>query len=248
VFHEFPESVIGPILAHRLHKNFTKENAMKKWLSLVMLSGLALAGDEKERETDRRLDEAATAFNEIASAPDKGIPDDLLRKARCIAIVPGVKKGAFVVGGQYGKGFISCRQGEGGRWSAPGAVRLEGGSVGFQIGGSETDVIMLVMNEHGANRLVSSQFTLGAEGEVAAGPVGRTASAETDAKLTAEILSWSRARGVFAGVALKGATLRQDLDANRNLYGKQLENREIVLGRAVAPPPAAQRLLSALER
>jgi SH3 domain-containing YSC84-like protein 1 len=220
---------------------------MKKLFSLVMLSGLVIASDEKGREqTDRRLDEAATAFTEIASAPDKGIPEDLLRKARCIAIVPGVKKGAFVVGGQYGKGFISCRSG--GHWSAPGAVRLEGGSVGFQIGGSETDVIMLVMNEHGANRLVSSQFTLGGEGEVAAGPVGRTASAETDAKLTAEILSWSRARGVFAGISLKGATLRQDLDDNNSLYGRRLENREIVLGGAIAPPPAAQKLLSALER
>src|SRR5215831_7690627 len=137
------------------------------------------------------------------SEPDKGIPQDLLEKAHCVVIVPGLKKGAFIVGGKYGKGYLSCRKRSGAGWSAPGTVRIEGGSIGFQIGGSETDVIMLVMNERGADRLLSSKFTLGGAGEVAAGPVGRPATAETDAYMRAEILSWSRDRGIFAGVSLQ---------------------------------------------
>ena len=220
---------------------------MKRIVCLMALPGLMMAADQKAKEeTARRLDESATVFTEIMSSPDKGIPQDLLDKAHCVVIVPGVKKGAFIVGAQYGKGFLSCRSKANGAWSAPGGVRVEGGSVGFQIGGSEADVVMLVMNDHGADRLLSSQFTLGAEGEVAAGPVGRTATAETDAKLTAEILSWSRTRGVFAGVALKGATLRQDLDDNESLYGKRLENREIVEHQT--PPPAANKLVSVLNQ
>ena len=153
----------------------------------------------------------------------------------------------FVVGAQYGKGFVSCRESGGKGWSAPGAVRVEGGSFGLQIGGSETDVVMLVMNDRGAAKLLSSQFTLGGEGEVAAGPVGRTASADTDAKMTAEILSWSRAHGVFAGISLQGATLRQDMDDNEALYHKRIENRDIVKGE-VAPPPSAGRLISVLTK
>ena len=187
-----------------------------------------------------RLNEAATVFTEIMDAPDKGIPQELLETAHCIVIVPGLKKGAFIVGAKYGKGFISCREKARRNWSAPAAV-------GFQIGGSETDVILLVMNERGADRLLSSQFTLGGEGDVAAGPVGRSATAQTDAKFTAEILSWSRARGVFAGISLQGATLRQDLDVNKALYGKKLENREIV-DKSIRPPRGAQRLLSLLNR
>jgi len=195
----------------------------------------------------RRLNEAAVVFSEIMTSPDKGIPQDLLEKAQCIVVVPGLKKGAFIVGAKYGKGFVSCRGPHHTGWSAPGAIRVEGGSVGFQIGGSETDVVLLVMNQHGANRLLGDQFTLGGEGEVAAGPVGRNAAAQTDAKLTAEILSWSRTRGVFAGVSLQGATLRQDLEENAALYGRKLTNREIVESQ-VAPPPAASRLLSLLNR
>src|SRR5579871_6458055 len=172
-----------------------------------------------------RMKDATAVFSEIMATPDKGIPQDLLEKAHCIVIVPGLKKGAFIVGGKYGKGYLSCRNKSGAGWSAPGTVRIEGGSVGFQIGGSETDVIMLVMNARGADRLLSSKFTLGAEGEVAAGPVGRSATAQTDAYMRAEILSWSRSRGVFAGIALQGATMRQDLDDNAALYGKKLENR-----------------------
>jgi lipid-binding SYLF domain-containing protein len=195
----------------------------------------------------RRLNEAAVVFSEIMTSPDKGIPAELLEKAQCIVVVPGLKKGAFIVGAKYGKGFVSCRSGHHAGWSAPGAVRIEGGSVGFQIGGSETDVVLLVMNQQGANRLLGDQFTLGGEGEVAAGPVGRDATAQTDAKMTAEILSWSRTRGVFAGVSLQGATMRQDLEENAILYGRKLGNREIVESH-IAPPEAASRLLSLLNR
>ena len=200
-----------------------------------------------DSEPVKRLEEAAAVFSEIMATPDKAIPQDLLEKAHCIVIVPGVKKGAFIVGGKYGKGYLSCRNKSGVNWSAPATVRMEGGSVGFQIGGSETDVIMLVMNERGADRLLSSKFTLGGEGQVAAGPVGRTATAETDAYMRAEILSWSRSRGVFAGISLQGATLRQDVDDNATLYGKKLENREIVT-KGVAPPDAAAKLLELLNK
>ncbi len=194
-----------------------------------------------------RLDDANTVFSEIMSAPDRGIPRDLLDKAHCAVIVPGLKKGAFVFGAEYGKGFVTCRRKNGKGWSAPASVRMEGGSFGFQIGGSETDVVLLVMNDRGARRMLESQFTLGADGEVAAGPVGRQSTAQTDAKFTAEILSWSRSRGVFAGIALKGATLRQDIDDNETLYGTRLENRAIVAG-AARPTAAGRRLISSLER
>jgi lipid-binding SYLF domain-containing protein len=201
-----------------------------------------------QKEEVQRLTEAATVFSVVMDAPDKGIPQDLLADAHCIVIVPGLKKGAFIVGGKYGKGYLSCRQESAPHnWSAPGAIVVEGGSVGFQIGGSETDVVLLVMNKRGADRLLSSQFTLGGEGEVAAGPVGRHATAQTDAKFTAEILSWSRTRGIFAGVSLQGATLRQDEDVNKNLYGRKLENREIVQ-KSVAPPAGATQLLTLLNR
>ena len=201
----------------------------------------------QEPEPVKRLDEAAAVFAEVMATPDKGIPQDLLEKAHCIVVVPGLKKGAFIVGGKYGKGYLSCRNKGGEGWSAPGTVRIEGGSVGFQIGGSETDVIMLVMNERGADRLLSSKFTPGGEGEVAAGPVGRSATAQTDAYMRAEILSWSRSRGVFAGISLQGATLRQGLDGNAVLYGKKLENREIVTQR-IKPPRSALKLLSLLNK
>jgi lipid-binding SYLF domain-containing protein len=193
----------------------------------------------------QRLEESAAVLSEIMATPDKGIPHDLLDRAHCVVVVPGMKKGAFVVGAQYGKGFLTCRASAGG-WSAPAAIKVEGGSVGLQIGGSETDVVMLVMNERAVNKLLSSKFTLGAEGEVAAGPVGRTSSAETDAKMTAEILSWSRSKGLFAGISLKGATLRPDSDENEELYGRKIENREIVM--STKPPAAASRLESVLNQ
>ncbi len=208
---------------------------MRSFFVLLALTPLLA----KEPEPVKRLEESATVFSEIMATPDKGIPQDLLAKAHCIVIVPGLKKGAFIVGGKYGKGYLSCRKKSGVGWSAPGTVRIEGGSVGFQIGGSETDVILLVMNERGADRLLSSKFTLGGEGEVAAGPVGRSATAQTDAYMRAEILSWSRSRGVFAGIS--------HLDDNAVLYGKKLENREVVTQR-IKPPRSALKLLSLLNK
>jgi lipid-binding SYLF domain-containing protein len=199
----------------------------------------------KDSDSVKRLNEEAVVFSEVMATPDKGIPEDLLANARCIVIVPSLKTAAFVVGAKYGKGFVSCRH-DGG-WSAPGAVRVEGGSVGFQIGGSMTDVIMLVMNEGGENKLLSDKFTLGGEASAAAGPVGRTATAQTDLQMHAEILSWSRSQGLFAGVALEGATLRQDLDDNAKIYGNKLSNREI-LTTAVATPRSAARLIAELNQ
>src|SRR5947209_5542408 len=201
----------------------------------------------KNNDAGKRLDEAAAVFSEVMGTPDKGIPQEMLENAHCIVIVPSVKTAAFLVGAKYGKGYVSCRNKGGEGWSAPGTVRIEGGSVGFQIGGSETDLIMLVMNERGADKLLSSKFTLGAEGSVAAGPVGRTATAQTDAQMHAEILSWSRSQGLFAGLALEGATLRQDRDDNVKLYGRRLENREIVTS-GMAAPESAARLLSELNK
>jgi lipid-binding SYLF domain-containing protein len=199
-----------------------------------------------DNEPAKRLDEAAAVFSEIMSAPDKGIPRELLADAHCIVIVPGLKTVAFGVGGEYGKGYLSCRNKSSG-WSAPATVRIEGGSVGFQIGGSTTDLIMLVMSERGADKLLASKFTLGAEGSAAAGPVGRSVKAQTDAQMHADILSWSRSQGLFAGLAIEGATLRQDLDDNKVLYGKPLENRAIVTsgGRT---PTAAAKLIALLNR
>jgi SH3 domain-containing YSC84-like protein 1 len=201
----------------------------------------------KDREPAKRLDAAAVVFSEVMSAPDKGIPQEMLEHAHCIVIVPDLKTAAFVFGGKYGKGYLSCRSKVGPGWSAPATVRIEGGSVGFQIGGSSTDLIMLVMNERGADKLLSSKFTLGAEGSVAAGPVGRTATAQTDAQMHADILSWSRSQGLFVGLALEGATLRQDLDDNNTIYGRRLENREIVTKKRRMPPEAL-KLVTLLNR
>src|SRR3954469_6170730 len=210
-------------------------------MRIVLLATLALAPlMAKDSTPVKRLNEAAGVFSEVMATPDKGIPEDMLAHAHCIVIVPGLKTAAFVVGGKYGKGYVSCRSKSGTGWSAPGTVRIEGGSVGFQIGGSPTGLIMLVMNERGADKLLSSKFTLGAEGSVAAGPVGRTATAQTDLQMHAEILSWSRSQGLFAGLALEGATLRQDLDDNATLYGKKLENREIVTTSVRTPKSAAK--------
>jgi lipid-binding SYLF domain-containing protein len=215
-------------------------------LAVFLAAALAplLARDD---EPTKRLNEAAEVLSEVMAAPDSGIPQDLLEKAHCIVIVPGLKTGAFVFGGKYGKGYLSCRNKTRHGWSAPGTVRIEGGSFGLQIGGSETDVILLVMSQSGADKLLSSKFTLGAEGSVAAGPVGRSATAQTDLQMHADILSWSRSRGLFTGIALGGATLRQDLDDNAALYGKKLENREIVT-KGIRPPKAAKKLLTLLNR
>lgn len=217
-------------------------------MKMILITALALAPlMAKDKEPAKRLDEAAAVLSEVMATPDKGIPEDMLGNAHCIVIVPGLKTAAFIVGGKYGKGYMSCRNKSGVGWSAPGTVRIEGGSVGFQIGGSETDLILLVMNARGVDKLLSSKFTLGAEGSVAAGPVGRTATAQTDAQMHAEILSWSRSQGLFAGLSLQGATLRQDLDDNMNLYGKKIENRQIVSG-AVRSPKSAAKLISQLNK
>jgi len=196
-------------------------------------------------EVFERIDEAANVLSEILGTPDKGIPQDLLDKASCVIVVPGMKKAAFIVGATYGKGFIDCRK-SGGGWTAPAAMRVEGGSFGFQIGGSDTDVVMLVMNKNAVNKLLSSKFTLGAEGTVAAGPVGRSATAQTDAKMNAEILSWSRSKGLFAGIALTGATLRPDDDNNQEMYGRKISAKEIV--DSAAPPASASKFLAVLNR
>ncbi len=207
-----------------------------RFLILAILAGTLYGAENADAE---RLKRSAQVFQDIMQAPDRGMPQPLLDKSECVVVVPGLKKGAFFIGAKYGRGFVSCRK-AGAGWGAPGAVRVEGGSIGFQIGGSETDVVMLVMNKRGAERLMNSKFTLGGDASVAAGPVGRTAQAETDAYMTAEILTWSRSRGVFAGVSLSGATLRQDLDVNRKLYGKTLENKEVVFGSLAPPAPAAE--------
>ena len=214
---------------------------------LITLAASSVILAKDKTKTAQRLDDAADVMREIMETSDKGIPQDLMNKSQCIVVVPGLKKGAFIIGGKYGKGFVSCRKAGGEGWTAPGAVRVEGGSVGFQIGGSESDVILLVMNERGMKKLLTSKFTLGAEGEVAAGPVGRDATAQTDAMMHAEILSWSRSRGVFAGISLQGATLREDLDDNKELYGQGYENQEILSGK-VPTPEAAQKLDSLLNK
>ena len=217
-------------------------------MRMILVAALAVAPLlANDNDSVKRLDESATVFSEIMATPDRGIPQDLLENARCIVIVPSLKTAAFVVGAKYGKGYASCRNKGGAGWSAPATVRIEGGSFGFQIGGSETDLIMLVKNERGMEKLLADKFTLGGEASVAAGPVGRTATAQTDAQLNAEILSWSRSQGLFAGVALEGATLRQDLDDNQQIYGKGLTNRQI-LTTHVHTTEAGARLIGMLDK
>jgi SH3 domain-containing YSC84-like protein 1 len=218
---------------------------VRKLFLLFLLLGVASTPVLADTAAER-LAESATVLKEILDAPDKGIPDDLLNKAQCVIVVPGVKQGAFIVGAKYGRGFLVCRNAVGG-WGAPAALRIEGGSFGFQIGASETDVIMLVMDQRSVKGILSSEFTLGGAAGVAAGPVGRSSTAQTDATMNAKILSYSRSRGVFAGVALTGATLREDLDENTEMYGKRLSNRQIV-GTDIKPPDAAASLLSLLAR
>lgn len=214
---------------------------MKPIALLALLATAAFANEATDR-----LTAAAEAFKEVMGIPDRSIPQELLAKAECVVVVPDLKKGAFIIGGQYGKGFVSCRKADGVGWSAPGSVRVEGGSFGLQIGGSETDVFMLVMNAKGKDRLLSTKFTLGGEAAAAAGPVGRATQAETDAAMTAEILTWSRSRGLFAGISLKGSTLREDGEWNKQLYGKELKNKEII--NSSAPPAAASGFMSELNR
>ncbi len=183
----------------------------------------------------------------MMKASDKGIPQDLLDKAHCVVVIPGMKKAGFIFGAKYGRGFAVCRRPGGSGWSAPAAMRVEGGSVGFQIGASETDVVLLVMNDGGMKHLLSDKFTIGGEATAAAGPVGRDAGAQTDAVMRAEMLSYSRSRGLFAGISLDGATLRPDGETNKELYGRETTNREILTG-DFKTPPAARKFERALHR
>ena len=210
----------------------------------VLSAGMLLAGESAAS----RLKASAEVMKEIMATPDNSIPKELLQSSHCVVIVPGMKKAAFVVGGEYGKGFLLCRKASGIGWSAPAAIMVEGGSFGFQIGGSETDAVMLVMNKGGVEKLLSSKFTLGGDASVAAGPVGRTSSANTDAQMHAEILSYSRARGLFAGVSLDGATLRPDNDTNAELYGSKLTNREIVTGTKTRKSTAGAKLTAEMNK
>ncbi|HST19552.1 MAG TPA: lipid-binding SYLF domain-containing protein [Blastocatellia bacterium] len=196
----------------------------------------------------KRLQRAAEVFSEIMSAPDMAIPDDLLDKAECVAIVPGLKKGALGFGGKYGKGVVMCRKPNRGGWTAPLFMAVEGGSVGFQIGFSQTDVVLLVMNRKGIDKLIGDKFTLGADASVAAGPVGRNATAQTNVRLDAEILGYSRSKGLFAGVSLEGATLRPDKDDNRDFYDQEVDPRAVLLDGSVEMPAEAQALAAALSR
>ena len=213
-------------------------------LSTLILLGVSFAQASDRDDDVARTQKAAQVFKEIMNTPDQGIPHDLLDRAKCIAIIPGDKKFAFIFGGNYGRGVATCRTEHG--WSAPMFIALEGGSVGYQIGGSSTDIVMLFMNAHALHSLLSDKFKLGADASVAAGPVGRNASAATDLKLNAEVLSYSRSKGVFAGVSLNGAVVQADKSGDQAMYGQAVERRQIMDG-MVKPPSAAMPLIRDLE-
>ncbi|MBI3698683.1 MAG: lipid-binding SYLF domain-containing protein [Acidobacteria bacterium] len=211
---------------------------------LLVAAGGLLGSDPKEVE---RVKEAAAVFDEVMGIKERSIPQELLDRSECVAIVPSLKKAGFGFGAKYGKGVISCRPANGEGWSGPSTIRIEGGSFGLQIGGTAVDVVMLVMNKRGVEKLLSSRFTLGADLNVAAGPVGRTAEAQTDAQMHAEILSYSRSRGLFAGVSLNGATLRQDQNDNKVIYGKKVTPKQVLL-EGEKPPASAQVLIDTLSK
>jgi len=210
------------------------------------LSTAAFAGDRAIKVEDR-LDSSAATLTDLMRASDKGIPQDLINKAHCVVVIPGMKKAGFIFGAEEGRGFAVCRREGGSGWSAPAAMRTEGGSFGFQIGASETDVVLLIMNDGGMKHLLSDKFTLGGDASVAAGPIGRETTAQTDAMMNAEILSYSRSRGLFAGISLSGATLRPDGESNHVLYGRNATNREILTG-DFKTPAAARGFERALRR
>jgi len=218
--------------------------------AMMMFSALRMFAADKEEKVDDRIRESADVMKEILGMPEKGIPRDLLNRAECVIVYPSVKKAAFIVGGSYGRGLITCRRGAdfSGHWSAPAMFALEGGSFGFQIGAQATDFVLLVMNESGAKSVLSSKVKLGADASAAAGPVGRDTSAETDVVMKAEILSYSRAQGLFAGVSLEGSTMRSDDGANKTLYGRELSARSIVREGKVKSPAAANPLLAVLDK
>jgi SH3 domain-containing YSC84-like protein 1 len=226
---------------------------MRKLLSIGMLMALSAAPmlaarPDNEKETDR-LENAGMVMEEIMNIPDD-IPQDLLDKAECVIVYPSVLKAAFIVGGSYGRGAMVCRSGDHftGPWGAPSMMALEGGSLGFQLGGQATDFVLLVMNPRGATAILSSKVKLGAGMSAAAGPKGRDATAATDATLRAEILAYSRSRGLFAGISLEGSTLRPDNDANEKLYGKKVTATSIIRRGAVPVPPAGQKLVALLNK
>lgn len=216
-------------------------------LLVLAMIGLPLpAQDKKETE---RLENCGTVLKEILDIPDN-IPQDLLDKSECLVVYPSVLKAAFVIGGSYGRGAMTCRTGEHytGPWSAPTMMALEGGSIGFQIGGQATDFVLLIMNARGAHSILSNKVKLGADASVAAGPKGRDATAETDVTMRAEVLSYSRARGLFAGISLEGSTVRPDNDGNEKVYGKKLEAESIIFKGAVAVPSPAQTMIAYLNQ
>jgi lipid-binding SYLF domain-containing protein len=207
-----------------------------------LLSRMAVQAADKEIKVDDRLSAANIVLGEMMRADDKGVPQDLLNRAECVVVVPSVKKAGFIVGAKYGKGFAVCHKPSGRGWAAPMAIIVEGGSFGFQIGASETDAILIIQNESGMKKLLQDKFTLGADASVAGGPVGRDLSAETDAQMHAEILSYSRSRGLFAGLSLSGATLRPDSDDNTAMYGPTVSPKEILAGDVKATASAAPLL------
>jgi lipid-binding SYLF domain-containing protein len=217
------------------------------WVLAIAGSISTAAFAANEIKVDDRLNASAETLTDMMQASDKGIPQDLMNKAHCVVVIPGMKKAGFIFGAKYGLGFAVCRRPGGLGWSAPAAMRVEGGSVGFQIGASETDVVLLVMNDGGMKHLLSDKFTIGGEATAAAGPVGRDAGAQTDAMMNAEMLSYSRARGLFAGISLEGATLRPDEGTNKELYGRAATNREILTG-DFKTPAAARKFEHALNR
>jgi lipid-binding SYLF domain-containing protein len=218
-----------------------------KLFSGVVLAGLLVTPMFAQNKVDQRLTQATEVLGAMMNASDKGIPQDLLGRASCVVVVPNLKKGGFIVGAEYGAGFFTCRKPSGVGWSAPGSIRISGGKFGLLIGGAETDVVMLVMNPSGMQHLLSDKVTLGGEASAAAGPLGRNASAETDAELHAEILTYSRQRGLFGALDLEGAAITQDKDANRALYGRDINNKEIVTG-DVKTPAAARGFVRELDR
>jgi lipid-binding SYLF domain-containing protein len=217
---------------------------MKRILIMFFATGLAAALQAANQQETQRLKASAGVLQEVMGTPDKAIPSDLFHRAYCVVVIPSMKKAGFIFSGKYGRGYASCRT-ENGGWSAPAAMRIEGGGFGLQAGGAATDVIMLVMSSKGMNGILSSKFTLGGEASAAAGPVGREATAQTDASMHADILSWSRSRGVFGGVSLQGATLRADEDGDKALYGKKVNTKDVLTGQAkdpVSPDPFTSEL------
>jgi len=209
-----------------------------KHLSVILITvGVATRLLAAEDEDLQRLKDAGDVLGQIESAPDKSIPNDLFVKADCVIVIPNMKKAGFIFSGKYGRGYASCRKTHGG-WTAPAGMRIEGSGFGLQAGGSETDIVMLVMSKKGMDGVLSSKFTLGGEAAVAAGPVGRDATAQTDATMKADILSWSRSRGVFGGLTVEGGTLRPDDDANKGLYGEKISSKDILTGKTVKPIPS----------